>query len=57
MTSDNKPDDLGDLHAPVEDVDVPFGLQLLVFIVLLTLVGAGGFAGVMANRLGLIVIR
>ena len=37
----NKPHDLGDVHAPVEDIDVPFTLKLLVIIMLIALVGIG----------------
>ncbi len=29
----------GDIYAPVEDIEVPFGLKLLVFLMLLGLVG------------------
>ncbi len=31
--------DSGDVHAPVEDTDVPFGLKVLVLLMLLILIG------------------
>lgn len=34
-----KPHDLGDVHAPVEDTDVPFTLKLLVIIMVLIMIG------------------
>lgn len=40
--------ELGDIHAPVEDTDVPFGLKLLVILMFLIV---GGFAAL----IGLIV--
>jgi hypothetical protein len=29
----------GDVHAPVEDTDVPFGLKVLVLLMILILIG------------------
>jgi hypothetical protein len=46
----NKPKDLGDVHAPVEDTDVPFTLKMLVVIMLVTLVGLGVLIGMIALR-------
>lgn len=36
-----KPNDLGDVHAPVEDTNVPTSLKLLVVLMLIALVGLG----------------
>ena len=30
---------VGDVHAPVEDLEVPFGLKLLVFFMFIMLIG------------------
>lgn len=35
------PKDLGDVHAPVEDTDVPFTLKLLVVLMILIMIGLG----------------
>jgi len=35
------PKDLGDVHAPVEDTDVPFTLKMLVVLMILVMVGLG----------------
>ncbi len=40
-----KPNDLGDVHAPVEDTGVPASLKLLVVIMLALLVGLGVLIG------------
>ncbi len=33
--------DVGDVHAPVEDVDVPLGLKVLVVVMLFAVIGFG----------------
>ena len=37
----DKPQDLGDVHAPVEDTDVPFTLKFLVLLMILVMGGLG----------------
>ena len=46
----NKPHDLGDVHAPVEDIDVPFTLKLLVVIMLIMLIGLGFLIALAISR-------
>lgn len=46
----NKPHDLGDVHAPVEDTDVPFTLKMLVIIMILALAGMGVLIAMIAMR-------
>lgn len=42
MTKFTKSDsELGDIHAPVEDTDVPLALKLLVVLMLLIVIAAG----------------
>jgi hypothetical protein len=47
---------VGDVHAPVEDVEVPLGLKLLVLIMVLVLSGLITLAVLWANQLGIFVI-
>lgn len=54
--AENKPVDFGDVHAPVEDTDVPFGLKLLVVVMLLTLVGLATVVGMALSRLPISLI-
>ena len=42
--------ELGDVHAPVEDTDVPVSLKLLVFIMVISL---AGMAAIIVFRLKL----
>ncbi len=44
----------GDVHAPVEDVEVPLGLKVLVILMLLVLAGAVVTLVLTANQLGLL---
>jgi hypothetical protein len=46
----NKPHDLGDVHAPVEDTEVPVSLKLLVVILLILLGTLGVVIGVAVSR-------
>ena len=51
--SATKPHDLGDVHAPVEDTDVPFSLKLLTALMLLLLIGLGTLIVLTYTHIGL----
>lgn len=40
-----KRDAYGEVHAPVEDTDVPFTLKLLVVLIVLLIIGIGTLVG------------
>ena len=40
-----RPNDLGDVHAPVEDTRVPAGLMILVVLMFIALIGLGVLIG------------
>jgi hypothetical protein len=44
----------GDVHAPVEDIDVPFGLKVLVVFMIVFLVALTIALVLAAERLGLL---
>jgi hypothetical protein len=44
------PDNLGDVHAPVEDTDVPGSLKFLVILMVIMLVGLGVVIGLALTR-------
>lgn len=44
------PNDVGDVHAPVEDIDVPFTLKLLVVLMVIILIGLGVLIGVIMTQ-------
>ncbi len=46
----------GDVHAPVEDVDVPFGLKVLVVLMIAFLVGLAIALLFAADQMGLLSI-
>jgi hypothetical protein len=48
--TNSTPNDLGDVHAPVEDTDVPLSLKFLVFLMLVTLVGLGALIWIVLTR-------
>jgi hypothetical protein len=41
--------EVGDVHAPVEDVDVPLTLKVLVIVMLFAIIGLGVFLVVSIN--------
>lgn len=49
MPSD-KPHDLGDVHAPVEDTDVPSTLKFLVILMIIVLVGLTVLIGLIITQ-------
>lgn len=48
---------VGDVHAPVEDVEVPLSLKLLVLIMVLALSGLITLVVLWASRLGILAIN
>ncbi len=44
----------GDVHAPVEDTNVPLGLKVLVIVMFMLLVIAAVALGVTLNQIGLL---
>lgn len=46
----------GDVHAPVEDTDVPFSLKVLVILMIAGLLGLAAILLLMANQMGLLFI-
>jgi hypothetical protein len=52
MTAD-KPNDLGDVHAPVEDTDVPATLKFLVILMIIVMVGLAVLIGLAISQPGL----
>jgi hypothetical protein len=47
-----KRDAYGEVHAPVEDTDVPFTLQLLVVIIIILIIGIGALVGITISQSG-----
>jgi hypothetical protein len=45
--------EVGDVHAPVEDTDVPFSLKLLVVLMIASLITVAFLVGLIANNLHL----
>jgi len=43
--------DLGDIHAPVEDTDVPVSLKLLVIVLFLIVVGFAVLIGLLVSKI------
>jgi hypothetical protein len=44
---------IGEVHAPVEDTEVPPSLKLIVFILLVVLIALGTIVMMMANYFGI----
>jgi hypothetical protein len=51
-----KKQDVGEVHAPVEDIDVPAALKLIVFILLVGLIALGAIVMMMANYFGIFTL-
>jgi|GEM_PF-2386996 hypothetical protein len=49
----NKKYDEGDVHAPVEDTDVPFSLKVFVIFMIGVLILVGIIVALLANQFGL----
>jgi hypothetical protein len=49
----NKKYDVGDVHAPVEDTDVPFSLKVFVIFMIGMLLMVGIMVALLANHFGL----
>ena len=49
----NKPKDLGDVHAPVEDTDVPATLKFLVVLMVIFLIGIAFVISLIVTQPGL----
>jgi hypothetical protein len=45
---------IGDVHAPVEDTEVPLNLKVLVLFMIGVLLGLAALLGILANNLGLL---
>jgi hypothetical protein len=50
----NRKYDIGDVHAPVEDTEVPLSLKLLVLFMIGLLASLGALLGILASGLGLL---
>jgi hypothetical protein len=50
----NRKYEIGDVHAPVEDTEVPLSLKLLVLFMIGVLMSLGALLAVLANYLGLL---